>query len=300
MSIFIGIDGGASKTACIVGDEASVLGRGNAGSSNLVRVGEAKAQESLAAAIHQACAQAGVTPARVTHTCLGMAGAARPEISSVARRLVADLVSGKVEIVGDMVIALEAAFHGGSGVIVIAGTGSIAYGSNPEGQVARAGGWGFAVSDEGSGYWIGRAAVAAALRAHDEGRDSALLHEMTKALAVESMERLVLAANATPPPDFSKLFPAVLTAAKAGDSTANAVLSAAGHELAGLAKTVIRRLFATGKTVPVAMSGGVFGNSPQVRDVFYNDLRAESPRAEMVSEVVEPVQGALALARKQG
>ena len=60
-------------------------------------------------------------------------------------------------------IALEAAFGSGPGVIVIAGTGSIAYGRNREGQTARAGGWGFAISDEGSGHWIGRTAVAAAI-----------------------------------------------------------------------------------------------------------------------------------------
>jgi N-acetylglucosamine kinase-like BadF-type ATPase len=298
MAFFLGIDGGASKTACVVGDERSVLGRGLGGSCNLTRVSEAEARESLAAAIQQACAQSQITPAQITRTCVGAAGAARPEVSQVVRRVVSGLVPGEVEVVGDMVIALEAAFGGGPGVLVIAGTGSIAYGVNAEGQTARAGGWGFAISDEGSGQWIGRAAVGAVFRAQDEGRDPPLLREMMMALGVESLGQLVLAANATPAPDFSTLFPVVLAMAKAGDSAALGVLTAAGHELAGMAKTVIRRLFAGEKNVRVAMSGGVFTNSSRVREVFYNDLGAEISGVEVLPTVVEPMLGALALARK--
>jgi glucosamine kinase len=298
MAFYLGIDGGASKTACLVGNENSVLGRGTAGSSNLVRVGEAKARESLGEAIRQACAQAGITPAQLTRTCVGMAGAAREEISEVARRVIAAIVSGEVEIAGDMVIALEAAFGGSPGVIVIAGTGSIAYGANTESQVARAGGWGFAVSDEGSGYWIGRAAVSAVMRAHDIGESPSLLGNIMKSWKVETFEQLVLAANASPPPDFAALFPAVLSAAEANDPFALDVLTRAGKELATLAKVVIRRVFAAGGKVPVAMSGGVFANSAVVRQVFYNSLRSEYPDAAISDTVVEPVQGALALARK--
>jgi N-acetylglucosamine kinase-like BadF-type ATPase len=298
MAFYLGIDGGASKTACLVGDESSVLGRGTAGSSNLVRVGEAKARKSLTEAIGQACAQAGITPAQTARTCVGMAGAARAEISDVARRVVADIVAGEVEIVGDMVVALEAAFGGGPGVVVIAGTGSIAYGANAEAQVARAGGWGFAVSDEGSGYWIGRTAVGAVMRAHDAGENVPLLESIMKLWKVETFEQLVLAANASAPPDFAALFPAVLSAAEANDSSARSVLDRAGGELATLAKVVIRRVFAEGGKVPVAMSGGVFANSAQVRQVFYNSVHSGYPEAAVSDTVAEPVQGALALARK--
>jgi len=78
--IFLGIDGGATKTSCLAGDEKSVLGSGASGSSNLIRVGEAQARESLTTAIHQACAAARVSPAQIHKTCVGLAGAARPEI----------------------------------------------------------------------------------------------------------------------------------------------------------------------------------------------------------------------------
>ena len=298
MAFFLGIDGGGSKTTCVIGDETSVLATATSVSSNLVRVGESRAREALHQAIPQACASAGVAPERIHRTCVGAAGAARPEVRDALHRIVAEVVSSGIKIVGDMEIALEAAFENAPGVVVIAGTGSIAYGRNSQGQTARAGGWGYAVSDEGSGHWIGRAAVAAALRAADQGQKTLLFHAIEKAWGKSSQEQLVLAANAVPPPDFAALFPAVQTAADQGDSIAGAVLTRAGAELSSLAKIVVQRLFSEGNAVPVAMSGGVFAHSPLVRDVFYNSLRSQCSGAVLNHAVVEPVLGALALARK--
>ncbi|MBZ5703991.1 MAG: hypothetical protein LAN63_01420 [Acidobacteriia bacterium] len=301
MAIFLGIDGGGSKTSCAIGDEASLLGSGTAGGSNVIRVGEERAREALSAAIRQACTVANVTPAQVQRACVGMAGAARPEISEVVRRLVAEIISAEIEVVGDMVIALEAAFGGGPGVVVIAGTGSIAYGQDSAGQSARAGGWGFAISDEGSGHWIGRSAIAAALRAFDEAPagNSPLFAAMMRFWRVETREQFVLVANGSPPPDFAALLSIVLSAADAGDPLARTVLTQAGAELAAIAKIVIRRLFPEADTVPVAMSGGVFRNSALVRQVFYNSLRSEYPKATITPTVIDPVRGALELARKR-
>ena len=128
MAIYLGIDGGGSKTSCLIGDETSVLGSGTGGASNLVRVGEAQARESLTRAIRQACTVANLNPFEIGSVCVGLAGAARSEISEQVKRIVAELVPGNVNVVGDNVIALEAAFGGGPGVIVIAGPGSLAYG----------------------------------------------------------------------------------------------------------------------------------------------------------------------------
>jgi len=301
VAIFLGIDGGGSKTSCLIGDDTSILGAGTAGGSNPVRVGEAQAREALATAIRQACAVGNVNPSQIQGTCVGLAGAARPEISEPVRQCIAEFVPSEIDVVGDMVIALEAAFGSEPGVIVIAGTGSIAYGRNSKGQTARAGGWGFAISDEGSGHWIGRAAVAAAVRALDddaEATNQSLLESLMKFWQVKTREQLVVAANATPPPDFAALFPAVLASADRGDRIALDVLAQAGAELASVARRVITRLFANVGTLSVAMSGGVFGSSPLVRQVFYNSLRSEHPEAAINPSVIEPVRGALALARK--
>jgi glucosamine kinase len=298
VSIFLAIDGGGSKTSCLIGNEHSVLGSGVAAGSNVVRVGETHAKAALASAIQQACAGAKITPSQINRTCIGLAGAARPGMGELVRRMLAEIVSGEIEVVGDMVIALEAAFGPGPGVIVIAGTGSIAYGRNSKGETARAGGWGFAVSDEGSGHWIGRAAVSAALRAQDQGESPQLLQSIMTFWHLETHEQLVLAANATPPPDFAALFPVIQSAAEAGEALAVKVLTQAGNELAGLAKIVFRRIFRETKDVPVAMSGGVFGNCALVRQVFYNSLQAEHFQILVNQAVVEPVHGALNLARQ--
>jgi glucosamine kinase len=299
VSIFLGLDGGGSQTSCAIGDETLLLGSGIGAGSNVLRVGEAQARESISSAIRQACAAARVTPQQIKRTCIGVAGGARPEITEVIRRILCELVSGEIEVVGDMVIAMEAASGSGPGVIVIAGTGSIAYGRNAVGQTARAGGWGFAISDEGSGHWIGRAAIAAALRVFDEGQNGALLLEgLMKAWGVSTREQMILTSNSSPPPDFAGLFPAVLAASDAGDPSAHDILARAGVELAALAKIVIARLFPDAASAPVAMSGGVFRNSAMIRQVFYNRLRLECPKAAVNTDVVDPLKGALEWARR--
>lgn len=299
MAIFLGIDGGGTKTSCVIGDETSLLGAGTSGGSNVIRVGERQARESLGAAIRQACAAANVNPAQIQRTCAGVAGGARPEIDELVRRMLSEFVSGQIEVVGDMVIAMEAAFGSGPGVIVIAGTGSIAYGRNSKGETARAGGWGFAISDEGSGHWIGRSAVAAAMRAYDKQPSETadlLLDSIMKAWSVDSREQLVLIANKSA--DFAALVPAVVFAAEAGDATARNVLTQAGTELATLAGIVISRLFGNAVAVPGTVSGGVFCNASLVRQVFYDRLRVEYPQALLSASLVDPARGALQLARK--
>jgi len=299
VSIFLGIDGGGTKTSCVIGDENSLLGAGTSGGSNVVRVGERQARESLGAAIRQACAAANVDPTQIQRTCAGIAGGARPEIDGVVRRLLSEFVSGQIEVVGDMVIAMEAAFGSGPGVIVIAGTGSIAYGRNSNGEAARAGGWGFAISDEGSGHWIGRSAIAAAMRAYDEDGiedTGALLENIMKAWSVDSREQLVLTANKSA--DFAALVPAVVFAADAGNTTARDVLTQAGTELATLAGIVIGRLFGNTGAVPVALSGGIFRNSALVRQIVDENIRSAYPQASLNTAMIDPVRGALALARK--
>jgi N-acetylglucosamine kinase-like BadF-type ATPase len=298
VAFFLGIDGGASKTSCAVGDETALLGKGMAAGSNIVRVGEQAAGRALREAIEQACAAARVGPRQISRTCVGAAGGARPESAGVIRRVIAEVVSGEIEVAGDMEVAFHAAFGEGPGVIVIAGTGSIAYGRNSYYRAARAGGWGPAISDEGSAYWIGRSAIAAALRAEDQGEDPALLQSMMKVWGVESRNQLILAAHASPPPDFAVLFPIVVSGAESGDPTARSLLIDAGAELSTLAKMVIRRLFGPSENVPLAMAGGVFGNSALVRQTFQNSLRSEYPEVLLNSKVVEPVLGALDMARK--
>lgn len=293
----------------------------------MIRLGEQQARESLHSAIRQVCAAAKISPDRIAAVCVGATGAARPEIAETIRKIVAESIPGnsaaKIEVVADTIIALEAAFGAGPGVIVIAGTGSVAYGRDLAGHTARAGGWGFAISDEGSGYWIGRRAISAILRARDQGiegraedqgRETTLTALVLRAWKLSSIDELVTPANATPPPEFARLFPIVLRAADEGDPLAREILDDAGSKLAELASTVVRRLApraspetAAGKLsvdqtavdkLPVAMTGSVFRQSANVREVFHRELQKIFPGIEVHQNLADPVDGALARARR--
>jgi glucosamine kinase len=327
VAYYLGIDGGGSKTTCAVGDERSVLATVAGGASNITRVGESGAREALHRVMLEACSAAGITLPQVRRACIGVAGAGREEVARTVHKIIAEIFSGDIEIVGDMEIAMAAAFEAGPGVIVIAGTGSIAYGRDVRGKTARAGGWGFEISDEGSAHWIGRAAVSAVLRAADEAgvehsvlehavlehaalehedRDQArptarLFHELKIAWQMDSLPHLARVANAKP--NFAALFPAVLAAAEAGDAVARGVITQAAGELALLAGIVLRRLFpgqhsSSSPAVPMAMAGGVFRHAPMIRELFYNEVLAAHPRVVLKPEVVDPVHGALQMARR--
>jgi glucosamine kinase len=300
VAIYLGIDGGGTKTTCVVADEHSVLGSATSGGSNITRLGETRVREALEAGVRDACAAAGVHPGKINCTCAGLSGAGRAEVRDAVSLILAEIVGGRVQVVSDLETTLEAAFGGGPGVVVIAGTGSIAYGRDARGRTARSGGWGLAISDEGSGEWIGRAAVSAVLSAKDAGEDPPLLSDILKLWNLSTLDQLVRHANASPPPDFASLFPSVLKAADAEQATALNVLRVAGSALAGLANNVIGRLFAGAGGVPVAMSGGVFRQSELVRQVFYNDVVAAFPQGQVRPSLVEAVEGALAFARKAG
>jgi glucosamine kinase len=316
VAFYLGIDGGGTKTSCAVGDELEILASATAGPSNITRVGEEHARESMQQAIRAACHAAKISPQEIKRTCIGAAGAARAEVADAVRKFTAEFVSGEIEVAGDMIIALEAAFGSGPGVIVNAGTGSFAYGRDTHGTTARAGGWGFATSDEGSAHWVGLQAVSVLLRAADEGAglelvanhaerqplmDAPLLRELQAAWSVNSLQQLVRKANSSR--DFAALFPAALAAANAGDRLAQEVLKKAADELARLASIVARHLFpeensSANSVVSVAMTGGVFRHSQQVLDCFRDRIRAMHAKVALNPEIVEPVYGALRMARR--
>jgi glucosamine kinase len=301
MAYYLGIDGGGTKTRCVLADETTVLAKAMTGGCSVIRHGEQQAREALHTAIRQVCAAAKISPDRVSAICIGATGAARPEIAAKIRSILAELAPEaftRIEVVGDTVIALEAAFGAGPGVIAIAGTGSIVYGRNAAGQTARAGGWGFAVSDEGSGHWIGRRAVSAILNSRDQGLETVLTAMILQAWKLNTIDELVQQANSTPPPDFPRLFPVVLRAADDAAAIARELLADAGVKLAELVAIVVHRLAPHGDaSLPVATTGSVFRQSPDVRQVFYNSLQQRIPGIAVQHDLAEPVEGALARAR---
>lgn len=281
----------------------------------MIRLGEKQAEENLLSAVQQACEAARISPSQIRGGCIGAAGAARPKIAAKIRSICSEIGLTNLEVVGDTVVAMDAAFGAGPGVIVIAGTGSIAYGRNHSGTLARAGGWGLAISDEGSGHWIGRSAVSAVLDARDREQETTLTHLVLKTWKLDSIDGLVQQANSVARPDFPRLFPVVLQAAGEGEKIAGELLREAGKKLAGLCAIVLRRLAAKSPskdapdknnednssvvpTLPVAMTGSVFRQAAVVRRIFSETLQASFPGIVIRPEMVEPVDGALFRARR--
>jgi glucosamine kinase len=299
MPLYLGIDAGGTKTDCAVSNGAELLGQASGPTCKLARVGREKARENLQSVIGRACEAARVPAADVLHVCIGMAGASLPEAVQWAQETIREVISGAtIYVAGDHIIAHRAAFGTSPGVLVIAGTGSIAFGRNQAGETARAGGWGPNVSDEGSAFWVGREAVTAALHAYDFGSENGLLPLIAKAwsAAPEDVVRLANAAE----PRFAELAAPVTDAAEKGDPTARDITTRAGKALAALGGAVIARLWPKGGVVPLALSGGLLQGSALVRQAFKEAMRAEHPEAALSFTVVRPVLGALEIAAQRG
>ena len=299
MAFFLGIDGGGTKTECVIGDETRVLGSSFGSTVKIKKVGTEAARKALTAAVRAVCREAGVEAHDIAHTCIGIAGSSIREVTDWTQKILGELVSGEVEVVNDALIAHQAAFHGEAGVLVIAGTGSHVLGMNERGEAERAGGWGPIISDEGSGFWIGRLAVAQAMRAYDCTHSVNLLDGIMEAWKLESVEEVVSTANSNPPPDFASLLPAILRCADSGDPLAREILAASATELANLARIVIRKLWPTPAKITIAVTGGVFAHSSHIGQMFANTIRAERPGVSVNLEPVHPVMGALSIARKK-
>ncbi len=298
MALYLGIDAGGTKTDCAVSNGAELLGQASGESCKLARVGRVKAHDNLQQVVQGACDAARVMARDVQHICIGMAGASLPEAVIWAQNTIREIIpDGTIYVAGDHVIAHRAAFGTSHGVLVISGTGSIAFGRNQRGETARAGGWGPAISDEGSAYWVGREAVAAALQEWDRGTADGLLSTIAECWEI-APEEVVRVANASEP-RFAELAATVATVAEKGDVIAREVLQGAGKALAHLAGAVIHRLWPEGGVVPVALSGGVLQGSSVVRQAFRDAMKAENPEAAVSFAYVRPVLGALEIAAQR-
>jgi N-acetylglucosamine kinase-like BadF-type ATPase len=196
----------------------------------------------------------------------------------------------------DAAIALAAAVRDGPGIIVIAGTGSIAFARDDQGRILRAGGWGIPFDDRGSGYDLGRKAVAAALEAFDgRGPHTTLADRICGALDLADITEVV--PRQLDPQQIAALFSLVMEAAREGDLVACHLCDNAARDLAHLAVALLKRAGWTRRAVPVVLTGGVFQSSPRIRRAFARHLRRLAPQARLEQLERPPVAGALWLAR---
>src|SRR5580704_11321410 len=302
MSLFLAIDAGGTKTRCLLADENQVLGRATTGSVKLMRVGEAEASARLQAMLTEVSLAAGAALANITQTCIGLAGVTIEAVREWAEREIGKSVGGNLLLAGDEEIALDGAFRGGPGILIIAGTGSNVLGRAADGEMYHAGGWGPALGDEGSGFWIGQEALRAGFWAKDRGVSTNLLTEIGEFWGAKSLGEIVEMANARPGPDFPALAPVVVRCAEAGDELAAAVLERAGVELAEQVTLVALKMQESGpeRTIEAAYTGSVLEHISLVRAAMIAALKTSAPNVKVVEGAVDPMEGALWRAREAG
>lgn len=301
MGFFVGIDAGGSKTECVLADEAgAVLARATGAGANLRRVSRAELRATLSGCLEDLRRTAGLPAIVADAVCAGFAGASGTEARAQARQVLTELLHPhQLYIVGDMEVALEAAVGAGPGVVLVAGTGSIAYGRNGLGRQARAGGRGPGVGDEGSGYDIGRRAVEAVLRAEQSSAPAPHLTKIVlQGLGVERVEELEGRVRPESAAELAALVPMVVEASRAGDPTARDILAQAAQALAALALEVLEELDLLEAEVRIAVSGGVFAATEEVFAGVRAAIAAKAPQALVEPLVVTPAQGAVRLAQR--
>jgi glucosamine kinase len=210
-------------------------------------------------------------------------------------------VSDEVVVTTDAQIALDDAFGDGPGILLIAGTGSVAFGRSPTDEQDRCGGWGPLLGDEGSALWLVRRALNAASAAAD-GREpeTALLGALlTSTECTEADEFIAWIANASNT-DIASLAPIVLTTAEGGDLRANTITAMAAEELVLHVRTLARRLFVDERAaVSVAFSGGLLTRGSLMRKLVEHRLRSAVPGATVRHEIVDGARGAVRRALKE-
>src|SRR5580698_10792794 len=242
MSFFLALDAGGTKTDYALADETRELARVRTGTIKRMRVDAGTACRNLESALAELTARTGISMASVTRTCVGTAGETVPLVKDWLRESITARVGGGLLILGDVEIALDAAFPGRAGVLVLAGTGSNVVGRTNGGLLLTAGGWGPALADQGSGHRIGLESLRAIFLAKDQERQTLLLSAVMEFWKLPSLDSLIEYGNSQPAPDFSKLTEVVVRCAELGDEIALAVLRQQGEELADLVRLVIRRL----------------------------------------------------------
>jgi glucosamine kinase len=302
--IVIGVDGGGSKTRVLVGTaEGEILATVD-GPKSAVSPGEAvRSADVIAELVTRALgeiAQPGTVFPRVLYC--GVAGVGREEERrALHAALDAKELAEEVIIDSDGLIAMYDAFDDRAGILLVVGTGSIAYGRSPAGEIVRCGGWGPAFGDEGSGGWIGRRALGI-VAASSDGREpaTALLFPILAATQCEDVEDLIPWAAAADARAFATLAPVVFSTAAAGDQRANALITLAAEELVLHIRALARQLFTDERAaVAVALSGGLMDRGSPLRKRLEQRLKSAVPGANLRAEEVLPARGALRAAARR-
>jgi N-acetylglucosamine kinase-like BadF-type ATPase len=299
-NLYLGVDGGGTKTHVILLDEENrVVGEGFAGASNPLRVGVETAVSNIVKATEAACDAANRSRGDIVSAALGLAGVKREDLRQRVREsFFSRLRIKQIEVTTDAVIALYGVTLGSAGLVVIAGTGSICMGRNSSGETQTAGGWGPIAGDEGGGAGIARRALQAIAKASDgRGQPTELSDAAIEYFRAGRLEDLSVAIYA-PTVDNAKIAGFarfVVEVAEAGDEIAIRILREAGMELGFAAKAVIEKLRLQKQKFPVGYVGGIFKAGELITNSLLETIHAIAPGAFLTTPKLIPAHAAALL-----
>jgi N-acetylglucosamine kinase-like BadF-type ATPase len=300
MSYFLGFDGGGTKTDCVLLDaDGRVLRKAQGGPSNPLRSGYPKAWFAVSGAADAVLARQAIRAVDINGICAGFGGAGRPAVAKrMSTFLERSFPKAEVKVTTDIEIALAAAAGAGPGVVLMAGTGSVAYGRNADGKAIRAGGWGPWLGDEGSAFDIGRRALTAVRRYDDGmGRATILSTRVLKALDYRDWSGVIEHIAKDPDEIFPRVYPLVARAAEEGDDVSREILTGAAAALIELAAHVISKLGLSAEQFPLIRAGGVFGHCAFLDSLVDAGLHELASRATIGPLRTSPAEAAANLAR---
>jgi N-acetylglucosamine kinase len=294
----LGIDVGGTKTVCLLANEqAEILAQEREAGANLRGAGVRSLETVLRAVTERTLAGRNVVPSVI---CLGLAGVDRAADEEVVGGIMKRLgYTAKVLVVNDALIALQAGVDTRPGIVLVAGTGSMAYGRNAYGEASRAGGWGHLLGDEGSGYWIGRLALRAVVRHADgRGRATSLTPRVLSHFGVERAADLIhrIYDEGVPPSAIASLTSYVGQSRDEGDPVAGAILNRAVDELVTAATAVMARLELADAQFAFVLAGGIFRAVPWLCEQLTLVLPTLAPSSHIIRLDAEPAMGAVRLA----
>lgn len=304
--VYIGIDGGGSRTRGILYHGSKELAQAETGTARVGSVGVVESSERLLNLINELCIHAGITPQDIDAVTIGLAGVWLREEEVRSKQLLQLFARERkmefdyLTVTSDAAIALEGAFKGSSGIVLIVGTGTIAVGKTTKGDIVRCGGWGVELSDEGSGAWIGREALTAVAHAFDgRGKQTAFADMLVHLFPSinPNQPRTFVAAYNERVFDYPSVVPMVFQCAEQGDDVCNDIIARAADHLMHMLDVLYRRYYADEQTVAVACVGGIMEADTKLAALIAERLK-QHEHLKQASLKGTPLDGAIALARK--
>jgi N-acetylglucosamine kinase-like BadF-type ATPase len=301
-SLVMGIDGGGTKTVALLADESGdVLMEEVGGPTNFQVIGLDAASKNLIHLIRMCCKNAGYPANMIAVFVMGLAGAGRASdqdrfadsLMKLARSRRMKL--NKVVVESDARIALEGALRGAPGIVMIGGTGSIAYGKNIDGTIHRVGGWGRVLGDEGGGYYLGQEAILAVLRQYDGRGESTMLTELIATKHKLENVEAIIAAVYSDGFDIASLAPDAIEAARLGDRVAEKILQRGAGEIEEHIRVMSSKLNSTQK-IHTVLVGGLLSGDNLYAKMIRDKISGSLPNVQIQPAITSPGYGAVIMA----